>query len=305
MTREELNENKQEAIFKEENRKKTKKIAIKVFKFSLIFIIIFYAFFIYIKYVSTGSIIVKETRITNSTIPSSFNGIKIIHFSDVHYGSNIDINKTKELIEIINKRNPDLVLFSGDLISNNYELDNKEQEALIKELKKINANLGKYAVMGDEDKDNCATIINQSGFTLLNNSYELIYNKNDDAIIINGLDSYLNNNYDIDKSFAYFDSETANANIFTISLFHEPDLTDNILNKHKSNLLLAGHSHNGNIRIPYIGSIFKKEGAKKYDQEFYKISGSNLYVSSGIGTQGDGIRLFCKPSVNFFRISNT
>ena len=70
-------------------------------------------------------------------------------------------------------------------------------------------------------------------------------------------------------------------------------------------LLLAGHSHNGDIKIPYIGPIIKKDGAKKYNDEYYKVNNTLLYISSGIGTKNNSVRLFCRPSINFFRLSNS
>lgn len=305
MTREELNEDKQEEIYKEENRKARKEVIKKIVKYTIILVIFLYSFFFYAENVSTTKIIVNETRITNNKIPTSFNGMKIIHFSDLHYGSNIDINKVKEIVSIINKRKPDIVVFTGDLIDKNVELNNKDQEALITELQKINSPIGKYAVIGDEDKDNYATIMNQSNFTVLNNEYDLIYNKTNDAILLTGFASSLNNAIDINKGLDYFNIDIANANIYTIALLHEPDSTDDILEAHKEDLLLAGHSHNGNIRIPFIGAISKRDGARNYDQAFYEIGNSKLYISSGLGTQNNGIRLFCRPSINFYRLSNS
>ncbi len=305
MTREELNEDKQEEIFKEEKKKKRKKRVINFFKFLLIFLILFYGFYLYTTYISTGSIIVKEKRIINNNIPNSFNGLKIIQFSDLHYGSNIDSAKLEEIINLINERNPDLVFFTGDLISKEYKLNNKEQEDIIEKLKSINASLGKYAVYGNEDSDKYSTIMNQSNFTILNNEYDLIYNNSNETILLSGFGSLLNNNLDVDKGLSYYNEATSNTNIYSIALFHEPDSVDKILSKRNVNLLLAGHSHNGTIRLPYFGGIIKKAGAKKYNDSFYKLGDSEFYISSGLGTEGDGIRLFCKPSINFFRISNS
>lgn len=304
MTREELNDEKQKSIFREENREKRKKTILKFIKFFILFIIIFYAFSLYTTYISTGSIIVKEERIINSKIPNSFNGTKIIQFSDLHYGSNIDLNKVSEIVKLINDRNPDLVLFTGDLVEEDYDLNSDEQEKLINKLKSIKASLGKYAVSGDQDTDNFTTIMNQSDFIILNNEYDLIYNKTNDVIALSGFGSNKKKNFDISTGLEFLNDEKY-SNIYTISMFHEPDSADQILKDKKVDLLLAGHSHNGNIRVPFLGSIIKHEGAKKYDQEFYQIGKSKLYVSSGLGTENDGIRLFCKPSINFFRISNS
>ena len=129
------------------------------------------------------------------------------------------------------------------------------------------------------------------------------YNDSVSPILLVGLDSYLSGNYDLDKAYEYF-LDTANSReIFTIGLIHEPDLVDKILEKYPTNLFLAGHSHNGNIRIPYIGALKKVDGSKKYDQDYYKVKTSDLYISSGLGTNGPGFRLFCRPSFNFFRVS--
>ena len=87
-------------------------------------------------------------------------------------------------------------------------------------------------------------------------------------------------------------------------MLHEPDSVDNITANYQTDLFLAGHSHNGQIAIPYLGGIFKKEDANKYINEFYQLENSKLYISSGIGTTGNGFRLFCRPSINFFRLSS-
>ncbi|MBQ8131226.1 MAG: metallophosphoesterase [Bacilli bacterium] len=305
MTREELNEDKQKEIFQEENREKVKKGMILTFKILFTIIILFLLFFFYNSLIATSSILVKEERIVDAKLPEHFNGLKIIQFSDLHYGSTIDSKKLKEIVQMINKRNPDLVFFTGDLITNKKEIDNEEREKLIEQLKNIHASLGKYAVYGDEDlEENYSTIMNQSEFTILNNEYELIYNRDSDPILLNGFSSSLHQMFDIQKGMSYYSSEGANSDIYSIAIFHEPDMASDILSERPISLLLAGHSHNGYIRFPYLGTPFKVEGAKTYDQAYYKIDDSKLYVSSGLGTEGEGIRIFCRPSINFFRLSN-
>ena len=89
-------------------------------------------------------------------------------------------------------------------------------------------------------------------------------------------------------------------------MVHEPDSSTDIINNHNNtDLILAGHSHNGSIRIPFANfPLERKEGAKKYNQEQYQINNTKLFISSGLGTNNSiGIRLFCRPSINFFRLS--
>ena len=304
LTRSERNEEKQKEIIKEENREIRKKIVISCFKITIIIILLSITFYLYTTYISSKIIDVKEERIINEKLPTNFNGLKIIQISDIHYGSTIFIKDIKKLVKLVNERTPDLVVFTGDLINKDYKLNSKEQEKLITELKKIKTTIGKYAIMGEEDSSEFNTIMNQSNFTILNNSYDLIYKDNNIPILLIGLNNSKKNE-DIDSAYEYFNQPTHNSNIYTITLLHKPDTVDEILEKYPTtDLFLAGHSHNGQINIPYIGGLVKKEGSQQYINEFYQINNSRLYISSGIGTNGNGFRLFCRPSINFFRLSS-
>ena len=307
MTREELNEEKQEEIFKEENKEKTKNIIKTIIKSITIITIFAIGFFAYTTYISTARIHVREYRIINQNIPENFNGLKIIQFSDLHLGSTMEISDLNRIIKKINERNPDIVIYTGDLINKNKKYTTKEQETIINKLKKINAKLGKYAVLGNEDNDSYNIIMNQSGFNVLKNEYDFIYNNSNTPILLIGLSSRLKNEQDINKAFSYFKQETHNSNIYTITIVHEPDSIEDIVNQYNNTqLVLAGHSHNGNIRIPFINYSFTREkGAQNYYKDYYKINDTELYISSGIGTNNSsGIRLFCRPSISLYRLSN-
>ena len=303
-TRTELNKEKQKELLDEEKRENRQKSIILVFKLLLFILIFSTLLFFYITYVSNAKIVVNEQRLVSKKIPDNFNGTKIIQFSDLHFGTTIFKKELDDLVDIINDRNPDIVLFTGDLIDKEYKLESKEQEAIINSLKRINANIGKYAISGDEDKEEFNTILNQSNFLILNNDYDLIYKDNNNPILLVGLSSSLSNNIDTNSAYKYFKEQTHNSDIYTITILHEPDSVDNILSSYSSDLFLAGHSHNGQIRIPYFGTIFRKNGATKYYNEYYEIDDSKLFISGGIGTNGNGIRLFTHPSINFFRLSN-
>jgi len=303
MTREELNEEIQKEIELEQKQEKRKKIIKKTIKGIFIIILLSILFYSYTTYISTVKIGVREYRIINEKVPTPFNGLKIIQLSDLHYGSTMFQENVKQIKKIVNDRNPDIIVFTGDLIKKNYNISAQEQEELIKELKLMKSTLGKYAILGDEDNEKVATIFNQSEFSILRNDYDLIYKDNSIPLLLIGINSQ-KKEQDISKSFRYFQQETYNSNIYTITIFHEPDTVEEIVGSYHSDLLIAGHSHNGDIRIPIINkAIRKKAGAQKYDQDFYNIDNTPFYISSGLGTES-GIRLFCRPSINFFRISN-
>lgn len=302
-SRQEKNQIKQEKIDQEEKNTKNKKRVILVVKILFLIAVIFFGAYFYTKYSSTTGIIVKEERIINKKIPDSFEGIKIIQFSDLYYGSTIFSEEVDKIIKIINVRKPDIILFSGNLIDPNYKISTKEKNKLIESLQKLNANIGKYAVSGNKDNEEFNAIMNQSDFNILDNNYDLIYSNDNSSILLVGLSSLVNEKRDVDKAYSYFKEETHNSNIYTVSLMSETDDLDNILSTYNTDLVLAGNSLNGQINL-FGHSLISKEGSKKYTEKYYKINNTKLYVSSGIGSPDLGIRLFARPSINFFRISN-
>lgn len=306
MTREEISKEKHKDLLKEQKKEKAKNIIKKIIKIALFIIIITTAFFFYTTYISTVMISTREYRIINKKIPDSFNGTKIVQFSDLHYGTTMIEENLSDIKKKINILKPDIIVFTGDLINHNYKMKTKDTEILTQKLKELNASLGKYAILGDEDNEEIISIYNQANFIVLRNENDLIYKSDNNPIILIGLSSLINNEQDIEKGYSYFNGETYNSDIYTITLVHEPDSADDIINSYKTDLLLSGHSHNGNIRVPFINyTPIRKNGAKKYYQDYYNIDGTKLYISSGLGTNNaSGIRLFCRPSINLYRLSN-
>lgn len=293
-------QNKLEEEKKKEYRKKIVKLFIKI---TLLIVIFFLGAYFYTNYTSTKGIIVKEERIKNNKIPVSFSGSKIIHFSDLYYGSMINKEEVKRIVKMINLRKPDLIVFTGNLIDPKYKISTKEQEKLIKELQKLDCTIGKYAITGRYDDEKYTTILSQSDFTILNNDYDLIYMNDNNPIMIVGLSSLLQEKRDVDKAFRYFKEENHNSNIYTLTIASETDDFDDIINTYNNDLILAGNSMNGQIRLPFIGGIIKKEGSKKYSDPYYKINNTSIYISSGIGSPDAGFRFMARPSINFFRLT--
>ena len=274
--------------------KKNKSIFRKIF-FILVLIIIITI--IYARYIGTTGLIIKEYSIKNSNITKSYDGFKIAHFSDFHYGRTTGINELKILVNEINSIKPDIVVFTGDFVDKDIKISDQELSKIIDELKKINSSYGNYYVNGNHDLkyDKFYEMFDTANFINLNDNYDVIYSKTNDAILLSGLST--------NENFEFLNKAFENSNyIYKINIMHYPDYFDDI-KKYNFNLVLAGHSHNGNIRIPYIGALKKVDGSKKYDQDYYKVKTSDLYISSGLGTNGPGFRLFCRPSFNFFRVS--
>lgn len=277
----------------------------RILKWLFTIMVIIILIIIYARFIGTMGFVTKEYTLNDKNIPNGFDGIKIVHFSDLHYNRAITLSKVKSVIKEINLINPDIVVFTGDLTDKDVTLTEDDYSDLIKVLSVINAKYGKYAILGNHDyaheEDEIIKVYNKSGFKYLENSYDIIYNKNNESIFIGGIGSVSYNKDNLDKTFE--DIKDNNDLDYKIILVHEPDISDNITKDYEVNLILAGHSHNGQIRLPIIGALYTPPHSKKYYDNYYNLDGTNLYISSGIGVSSINYRLFNKPSINFYRIN--
>ncbi len=292
-TREENNKELASKIEKEEKEKKRKKIFKIVFWVLGSLLVIFSIIYILLTYVGNMGLVVREYQIKDSLIPDYFDGVKIIQFSDVHYGNYLGKDKIKQLVNAINRANPDLVLFTGDLVEKDYKISDEEKLFLIEQFKNIETTLGKFAITGEIDGNITKEIFTSSDFEILVDQTKKIYKGNSSSYI-----ELISFSPECEK----IDTEKDK---FSIVMTHEPDNVTKILELIEPNIVLAGHSHNGQVRLPFIGALINKENAKKYHDSYYKIANTKLFISGGIGNSKFNIRLFNHPSINFYRLKQS
>lgn len=267
-------------------KKEKKHTGIKIL-LSLMFIII--SLYIYGRFINPYSLTVKEVPIIDNKLNTDYNGLKIVHFSDLHYGRTTNEDTLKKLVKEINELNADIIIFTGDLFDYK-NINNKSKETVTKYLSKINTNLFKFACLGDYDLKNENTIkdiLEESNFNILDNSSKLVYYNSPTPINFIGLTNIedINNLYDNDY--------------YNITLIHQPDLVKDLKN---TPLVFAGHSLGGQIRIPFIGGLRKKDGAQTYLESYHQVNDTKLYISNGIGTEDLSLRFFNTPSITLYRL---
>lgn len=276
----------------------------RLFMALLIFVII--GLLLWARYISTKGLEVREYAVENTKIGTSFNGFKIVQLSDLHYGRTVDDEKLAIIVEKINQLKPDLVVFTGDLIDKDITVTEKKLEIIKTYLSKIDASITKYAVKGNHDYSNklYENIMTESGFKILDNESDLIYYKANTPIIISGFSSSIKSIPDYENIFVDLNlTEEELSSYYKILLVHEPDQLLDLKDK-GFDLVLSGHSHNGQIRVPFIGTVIKTEGAKTYYDSYYKVDDTDLYISGGVGCSTLNLRFMDKPSFNFYRLYN-
>lgn len=248
------------------------------------------------RFIGTKGLNIREYKVVNNKLPSSFYGLKIIHFSDLHYGMSVDEKVLSNVVEKINLTKPDVVFFTGDLIDKDTVYTEEIESILIKYLSKIESVYGNYYVSGNHDKYKSSfnSLMSKCNLISLDDKYDVINSTDNKNILITGID--------VGSNGSYIKELVANNTYdYKILLMHYPDTYDDI-EQYNFDLILSGHSHNGQVRIPIIGAIVKPHDAKKYYNEYYKINDTDFYISGGIGNSTVNLRLFDKPSFNLYRL---
>jgi uncharacterized protein len=238
---------------------------------------------------------VKEVHLKVHNLPEAFKGWKIVQFSDVHFGFHYGVENFKTVVKKINYLNPDIIFFTGDLV----EIGNRTPEVLLPLLSQLKAERGgKWAVIGNHDyytKKDVTKVLNHSGFQVLNNSHGAI-ESNNQHLYIAGIDDVMYGDPDIGKAV-----EDLSEKDCIMLLAHEPDIADKT-SKYPVSAQFSGHSHGGQVRIPFYGPVIRQELASKYNDGLYHVGEKQmfLYVNRGIGTTDLAVRFFCRPEISVF-----
>jgi uncharacterized protein len=248
---------------------------------------------------------VETVTRTDTLIPDSFEGVKVLYFSDAHYNKFMDKERFSTVVTRINQLDADIVIFGGDLFDHpSVEYPTTEiQDELTALLSSIRAPLGKYAVFGNHDlesprtKQMIANVLAAGGFDLLINQNIPIYNKDDSYIRLVGLDSQLLGTPDLTAAY-----QGVNEGEFVLTISHTPDIIDQLPTS--TRWVLAGHSHGGQIRVPIFNELYTVPYARNYVSGEHLVNGIRLNISNGIGTTRWDIRLMADPQIHIYTLSS-
>lgn len=265
---------------------------------------------------------VRREYLSIPGLPDAFKGLRIVQISDLHLGSWISSDPLDEAASIINSLDPDLVLFTGDLVNSTTNEAVKFRESL----RAIKAKEGIYAVLGNHDYGDYVNwpdaISKQQNMEMLYDFYEeldwkLLNNENDllkrgeDEIAIAGVENWSKNKRfpahgDVDKAL----DGTENTPV-KILLSHDPTHWEHVVSKQRPDvdLTLSGHTHGFQFGVEFKG--FKWSLAQyiyKYWAGLYNIpqNGKNqyLYVNRGLGMIGYPGRVGILPEITFIELDS-
>lgn len=241
---------------------------------------------------------VKEYNLNVRSWSPQLNGFKIVAISDIHGGSAfIDEAKIRQIVVEANKQEPDIIVLLGDYISEQNSEHTKLKmplEVVADNLRGLKAKYGVYAVLGNHDwlygRQVVRSELEKIGCRVLEDE-AVSFEKNGERIRLLGVvDGLFNNNWKKNNNAA----KTALENLEPkdgkiIMLAHNPDAIDYLAKdltvSSDAVLFLAGHTHGGQVRFPYIGPLMVPSNyGQKYAAGFIREKDIDMFVTTGIGT---------------------
>lgn len=207
--------------------------------------------------------------------------LKIAQLSDLHTRG---MNRVeRRLIDLLAQERPDLIVITGDSIA-----DEGTYEDVYELYDRLHAPLGVYLVNGNWEHWRPPPSGNRlpSHVKILHNTSQKIR----DHLFLVGLDDAVTGVPDLAHAIRGIPPQS-----FRIGLFHSPVFFDESSDQFQ--VALAGHTHGGQIRLPFFGPLWLPPGSGAYVQGWYSRGSSRLYVSRGIGTSVLPLRLLCRPEL--------
>lgn len=240
----------------------------------IIFLLYFWAFWI-----EPNLIVIKKYN------AFSLHGKKIVFVSDFHIAKSEKL-RLKRIVSLINKQKPDIVISGGDYIKGHTGKSTLDIETIAYELSKIEAPV--YSVLGNHDgwydKFRVKKALEQNGIHVLSNSNEKF-----EDITIAGIEDLQTGNPDISKSL----SGTSSPRILVT---HTPDIYYEV--NDDVELILAGHVHGGQVRLPLKGSIIvPSQFGTKFACGDFNETKNRMIVTKGLGTSILPVRFLTLPEI--------
>lgn len=248
-------------------------------------------------YHDTNFFKVQPVQIQTDRLPKG-SSFSILQLSDIH--NKVFINNNKMLIRKVNEINADVIVLTGDLI----DRKTRELSHVFYLVEKLLANNSRvYFVSGNHEWDNPRR--EELFIGLRNRGVQLLENKNQ-TITIAGIKVSFVGVADLTSKHADLQAALQDAEQvdYTVLLSHMPDIS-RILHQKPIDLILSGHTHGGQIRFPFIGSIVRRRQGyfSAFDKGLYPMGKDRyLYVDSGIGTTWLPIRLLNQSQMSLIKI---
>ena len=238
--------------------------------------------------------------------PAALDGFRIAQLSDLHYDPIFGITPIEAAVRLTTEQSPDLVVITGDFVTlplfenrRTRQRSAAQSEPCAELLKPLRSKHGVFGVLGNHDEFSSPTVVARNlqsqGIEILRNR-ALPIEHSGTRFFLAGVNDVLGGDADLDVAMRGISPSEP-----TILLAHEPDYADEAA-RYPISLQLSGHSHGGQIRVPYLWPLFLPPLARDYPKGLYRVGDLTLYTNVGIGTIHVPMRWNCPPEITMITL---
>ncbi|MDH5763202.1 MAG: metallophosphoesterase [Nitrospinota bacterium] len=259
----------------------------------------------------SSQIQVERVPIQLKRLPDVFRGFKIAQLSDLHSSPLVGKAHLDYAVDLALAEKPDLVVLTGDFIGHTlrthrndiHEFDSQYLDNLVEALGRVKAPFGTFAVLGNHDfwsgpevtRRLCHDFETLAGIPVLRNR-NVVLKRGRAALHLAGIDDYWHS-WDLNKALRKIPSSSVK-----ILLSHNPDINRQIKPSHEIDLVLSGHTHGGQISLPFIGPPFSPTRDMRYLKGLVQDGERQTYITRGVGHLVVPIRFNCPPEVTLITL---
>jgi predicted MPP superfamily phosphohydrolase len=246
-------------------------------------------------FIGPNRLVIREETLAIERWPRALSNLKIAVLSDIHAGGSfIDERKLRQIVERTNQLQPDLIVICGDYISGGRSHHEMDPEKFAPLLKDFRAPLGVYSVLGNHDwwfdGERVRRALEANGIKVLENEVATVETRGTSFWLV-GLADLWTRPQRVETTIA-----NVPAGVPLIAITHNPDIFPQL--PQGVSLLLAGHTHGGQVRLPLIGTIVSvSRFGERYVSGHIVENGRHLFVTTGIGTSIYPVRFGVPPEI--------
>ena len=230
-------------------------------------------------------------------LPAAFDGYTIAQISDTHLGDWMTRARLSCVIDATLDLEPDLAVLTGDLVS---RINAEVYATIVAEFARFRGRDGGVAILGNHDYWTDAPTVSaaviEAGLALLRNAHRALHREGG-ALYIAGIDDVWEEHHDLN---ATLDGIPAGAPV--VLLAHEPDFADEAAADGRVSVQLSGHSHGGQVRLPFVGGFVLPRLGQKYPHGYYRVGAMHLYTNVGVGMVRPAVRFLCRPEITLVEL---
>ncbi len=251
----------------------------------------------YASAIEPGWLDVQPVTLTLPRLAPAFDGYRVVQFSDIHMGPWMTRARLADVVGVVNAQGADLIALTGDFVSN---LSDAIAQDLIDVLGTLRAPDGAVAVLGNHDHWTDAAVIHrviqESGMVDLTNTVHTL-DRGGVPLHLAGVDDIWEQHDRLDDVLGQLPRDGA-----AILLAHEPDFAGTSAASGRFDLQLSGHSHGGQVIIPFVGPLRLPYLGRKYPLGRYQVGRMIQYTNRGVGMIPPRVRFNCRPEITVFTL---